>query len=273
MPAGTFKAVTAGFYHTCGLRTDEIIACWGADEFGQPNPPTGTFKSVTASGVHTCGLRTDETVVCWGADELGQTDAPAETFKAVATGVVHSCGLRTDDTIACWGNNRFGQTDAPAGTFEAVAVGGEHSCGLRTDGTVVCWGNNEFGQTDASGETLGPVDEGQGAVTVSKGRLGPTSLSAGEGVPCAPDTPTCRYLNVELSGFAAGTYTVECRHDGWSDFGPSTFWTYSITVGDSGTASSQGPCFINFARLTGNGAHVIVSSPRTGSPIVSSWIK
>ena len=271
-PAGTFKSVTAGFYHSCGLRTDDTVACWGADEFGHPSAPAGTFKSVTSSGVHTCGLRTDDTVTCWGADALGQTDAPAGTFKAIATRVVHSCGLRTDNTVACWGNNRFGQTDAPAGTFKAVAVGGEHSCGLRTDDTVICWGNNEFGQADSPTEALRPVGEGQGAVTLSRGGLGPTTLSAGEGVPCALDTPTCRYLNVELNGFAAGTYTVECRHDGWSDFGPSTFWTFSITVGDSGTASSQGPCFINLARLTGNGTYVTVSGPGTET-VASNWVK
>ena len=271
-PAGTFKAVTAGFYHSCGLRTDDTIACWGADEFGQPSAPAGTFKAVTASGVHTCGLRTGDTIACWGADEFGQTDAPAGTFKAIATRVVHACGLRTGDTVACWGSNEFGQTDAPAGTFKAIVTGGEHSCGLRTDGTFVCWGNNEFGQTDAPPRTLGPADEGQRAVTVSKGRLGPTSLGAGEGVPCAPNTPTCRYLHVELSDFAPGEYTVKCSHDGWSSFGPSTWWTFSITVGDSGSASSQAPCFINFARLTGNGAYVTVTSPRTET-VASNWIK
>ena len=97
-------------------------------------------------------------------------------------------------------------------------------------------------------------------------------MGVGEGVPCAPDTPTCRYLNVELSGFAAGTYTVDCSHDGWSNFGASTFWTFSITVDDRGSASSQGPCFINFARLTGNGAYVAVSSPGTGT-VFSNWIR
>ena len=28
-PAGSFKAVTAGDIHSCGLRTDATITCWG----------------------------------------------------------------------------------------------------------------------------------------------------------------------------------------------------------------------------------------------------
>ena len=99
-----------------------------------------------------------------------------------------------------------------------------------------------------------------------------TMLGPGEGVPCALDTPTCRYLDIELRGFDAGTYTVSCSHDGWGNFGPSTFWTFTITVGESGSASSSGPCFLNFARLTGSGAYVTVSSPGTGA-VRSNWLK
>ena len=107
---------------------------------------------------------------------------------------------------------------------------------------------------------------------MTKGGPGPTVLGPGQGVPCGADTPTCRYLNVEMSGFAADTYTIECRHDGWGDFGPSTFWTFTITVDATGTATRNGPCFLNFAKLTANGAYVTVS--RTGTTIATSdWLK
>ena len=107
---------------------------------------------------------------------------------------------------------------------------------------------------------------------MAKGGLGPTSVGPGEGVPCAPDTPTCRYLDVELQGFTAGAYTVECRHDGWGDLGPSTFWTFTINVDSSGSATSNGPCFLNFARLTGNGVYVTVGGPGT-ELITSNWLE
>ena len=267
-PGGTFTAVTAGGYHTCGLRTDATITCWGYNHFGQADAPGGTFTAVTAGVYHTCGLRTDATITCWGYNHFGQADAPGGTFSAVTAGGYHTCGLKTDATITCWGNNDEGRADAPDGTFTAVTAGGWHSCGLKTDATITCWGNNGYGQADAPDGTFGPVGGSGPTVTVTKGSPGPTELGPGQGVPCAADTPTCRHINIEMRGFASGTYTVSCSHDGWRDFGPSTFWTFSITVDHSGSASRNGPCFINFAQLTGNGAYVTVS--RTGTETIRS---
>ena len=153
IPTRTFKAVTAGFEHSCALDTDGAITCWGNNWYGQTDAPTGQFKAVTAGGSsttgHTCALDTDGAITCWGDNSGGQTDAPSGQFKAVTAGGVHSCGLRDNGTITCWGNNRDGQTDAPSGQFKAVTAGGVHSCGLRDNGTITCWGNNRDGQTDA----------------------------------------------------------------------------------------------------------------------------
>ncbi len=67
-PAGTFIQVSAGYAHTCGLRTDGTLACWGCNDYGQAAPPAGTFSQVSAGGYHTCGLQTDGTLACWGHD-------------------------------------------------------------------------------------------------------------------------------------------------------------------------------------------------------------
>ena len=271
-PGGTFSAVTAGGGHTCGLKTDATITCWGYNRWGQAVAPGGTFSAVTAGGGHTCGLKTDATITCWGNNDYGKAVAPGETFSAVTAGRVTTCGLKTDATITCWGNNDYGKAVAPGETFSAVSAGEYHTCGLKTDATITCWGYNGFGQAVAPGGTFGPVGGGGATVTVAKGGPGPTVLGPGQGVPCGADTPTCRYLNVEMSGFAADTYTIECRHDGWGDFGPSTFWTFTITVDATGTATRNGPCFLNFAKLTANGAYVTVS--RAGTETArSSWLK
>ena len=270
-PSGTFSAVTAGWFHSCGLKTDATITCWGNNNSGQAEAPSGTFSDVTAGWSHSCGLKTDATITCWGNNGYGQADAPGGTFSAVTAGWFHSCGLKTDATITCWGNNGYGQADAPSGTFSAVTAGWFHSCGLKTDATITCWGKNVLGDA-APGATFGPTGSSGPTVTVAKGGLGPTELDPGQGVPCAPNTPTCRYINIELRGFAAGTYTVSCSHDGWGDSGPSIFWTFSIIVGTNGAASRSGPCFLDFAQLTGNGAYVTVN--RTGTETVrSNWLK
>ena len=54
------------------MRTDATVACWGHNVYGQSNAPAGTFKSVTAGNAHTCGLQSDDTVTCWGDDTYGQ---------------------------------------------------------------------------------------------------------------------------------------------------------------------------------------------------------
>ena len=65
--------VSAGRMHTCGIKTDGTVVCWGAGltdtedpHFGQSNPPAKTFRQVSAGGYHTCGIKTDRTVACWG---------------------------------------------------------------------------------------------------------------------------------------------------------------------------------------------------------------
>ena len=71
---GQYKVVSAGADHSCAVRADDTITCWGADHYGQLDSPGGRFKSVSAGAAHTCGLRTNNTITCWGADHYGQLD-------------------------------------------------------------------------------------------------------------------------------------------------------------------------------------------------------
>ena len=65
-PAGTYKAITAGTDHTCALRLDNTITCWGDNQYGEANAPDGTYKAITAGANHTCALRADDGISCWG---------------------------------------------------------------------------------------------------------------------------------------------------------------------------------------------------------------
>ena len=146
-PDGEFASVSAGRLHTCGLRVDGSVACWGADGEGRATPPDGEFASVSAGGDHTCGVRADGSVACWGDDRYGRTAAPGGEFASVGPGILHTCGVRVDGSVACWGDDRYGRTAAPGGEFALVSAGERHTCGERADGSVACWGNDDYGQS------------------------------------------------------------------------------------------------------------------------------
>merc|ERR1712118_640438 len=83
-PAGVeLKSVSAGWYHTCGIRKDtEEGVCWGINRFKKATPPAGVkLKSVSAGYQHTCGVTTNDEIKCWGEDFPNQCDVPASGVK------------------------------------------------------------------------------------------------------------------------------------------------------------------------------------------------
>ncbi len=152
--------------HTCGIKSDDTVTCWGDDVYHQATPPANTtFSSITAGEYHTCGIKTDGTAACWGDNRKEQARPPANTtFTSIAAGDVHTCGIKTDGTAACWGDNGQGQAVPPANTtFTSIIAGRLHTCGIKTDGTAACWGFNNYGQatppTDATFTSITAGDD------------------------------------------------------------------------------------------------------------------
>lgn len=59
--------------------------------------------SATASGAaHSCGIRSDFTLTCWGDNQMGQTVVPLSTlgthrYKYVSAGYSHTCAIDCDN--------------------------------------------------------------------------------------------------------------------------------------------------------------------------------
>ena len=183
---GSWKQVATANVHSCGIKSDNTLQCWGTNNAGRtglntaagstlvPTPVSGggTWKQVAAGGSHTCGIKSDDTLHCWGLNSAGQlgdnsttqrlvptaVDGGA-TWKQVAAGGSHTCGIKSDDTLHCWGVNSNGQLGDNSttqrlvptavdggGTWKQVAAGGSYTCGIKSDDTLHCWGYNVNGQ-------------------------------------------------------------------------------------------------------------------------------
>ena len=72
--SGVGFTVSGGGGHYCALHgTNGSILCWGENEQGQASPPrTGRYTAIVSGETHSCALRTDGAVVCWGSIVVGR---------------------------------------------------------------------------------------------------------------------------------------------------------------------------------------------------------
>ncbi len=153
--AGGFLQLSSGHEHTCAVRVDGTVACWGNDRLGLLGVPANLGPATQVSGGwdHTCALLSDGGVTCWGYNGNGQATVPATLRRAVNVdaGGGHSCALQDDGIAVCWGGySHSGEGVVPPtlGMVEQVSAGWHHTCVLKLDGTVSCWGVNSDGQVN-----------------------------------------------------------------------------------------------------------------------------
>lgn len=137
---GPFSSVSAG-WDVCAVNATRDVVCWNSDE-PRPRRIVGPFVAVDVGSAHTCALRADQNIACWGENVKGE--APARVsgpFTSVAAGDQATCAIRVDQDLACWGASD--PPARVRGPFASVSVGGS-TCALRTDGRMTCWGDPEI---------------------------------------------------------------------------------------------------------------------------------
>jgi hypothetical protein len=190
IPAAGYVQVATGVTHTCGLKSDGTVACWGTDSHGQTVVPAGLedVTQVTAGAFHTCALRSNGTVACWGNSPLSFLPIPGDLSDAtqVDAGGNSTCAVRNGGTVVCWGSTERGKTDVPAdlAAITQVSVGSPYACALRSEGTVRCWGTD-----DTWGVTNPPADLVD-VTQVSAGDLHACALRSDGTVRCWGDNRT-----------------------------------------------------------------------------------
>jgi alpha-tubulin suppressor-like RCC1 family protein len=182
----SFREVSVGDYHTCGVTTGNQAYCWGSNDFGEigdstearrrltPTKVAGArqFKQLDTGARYACAVTTAERAYCWGDGRQGQIGngkaylsfwpravAGGLSFDRVTAGSRHTCGETTSDKAYCWGIGAMGRlgNGGNTGSLSPVAVagglsflqlsaGGDHTCGKSSTGAGYCWGYNFFAQ-------------------------------------------------------------------------------------------------------------------------------
>lgn len=140
------KAVSAGFYHTCVIASDDNAYCWGQNGFGELGNNTTAdslipvavnrtgllnglkIKSITAGYRYTCAIASDNNAYCWGYNASGQLGNNTNTVnpnalpvmvdrngvlsgltvKSISAGYNHVCVVASNNKAYCWGDNSYG---------------------------------------------------------------------------------------------------------------------------------------------------------------------
>ncbi len=168
------------------------------------------FVEVAAGDEHTCALRANGEVWCWGLNGFGQVGdgttatrlSPVKSLvpnaRAVAAGAWHSCATLLDGTVKCWGQNTYGQAgnaDAYGNPLYTCGQTGPNLCpvpGLKNvtglsagsgftcavhDDLASCWGRDDRNQLGGD-----PVVRSPFVVRVGRPTLGAKALSVAAGM-------------------------------------------------------------------------------------------
>jgi alpha-tubulin suppressor-like RCC1 family protein len=219
--------ISAGLYHSLGVRQNGTAWAWGYGTFGQIGSGDTTFRSspvsvvggftdwcqVSAGFYHSLGVRQNGTAWSWGENNFGmlgnnninQQSSPVSVVGGftdwcqVSSGRFHSLGVRTNGSAWAWGAAPSGELGNSSTTFRSspvsvvggftdwcqISAGEYYSLGLRQNGTAWSWGRNDNGRLGAGTTT---------------NRSSPVSVVGGFTDWCQISAGTCHSLGLTTNG-------------------------------------------------------------------------
>jgi alpha-tubulin suppressor-like RCC1 family protein len=255
------------------------------------NLANGTIRSIAAGGEHSVAVLTNEGVATWGDNWYGQLGGGGQfatptlipknyNLIAASAGGRHTLAISSQGLAVAWGNNARGQlgtsnfTDANSSvavstsgalsgkSVTRIAAGGFHSLALCSDGTLAAWGSNQYGQVgnNSSSDRNSPI-----AITTSGTLNGktPVAITAGDqhSLAIAAENVTTLTDDAALVTLTSNTGT-------WIAPFISSHTSYSITVPTTTSSISFTPRTANpSATVRVNGTLVTSGSVSAAIPL------
>jgi alpha-tubulin suppressor-like RCC1 family protein len=245
----TVKHISAGYNHTCAIRSDNTTVCWGNNSMGELG--IGNTNSIGD-----------------GSNEMGSKLVAVNLGTSYATklsgGLEFTCAILATGQVKCWGDNTYGQlgvdgvhgstsgtmgTSLPAIDFgsgrtaKAISTGRQHACAILDNDTVKCWGANTYGQL-GTGDTTSvvyPVIATNPVVDLGTGRTA-KAIAVGSFHTCAIlDNGTLKCWGYNVMG-QLGTDSTNNLGDGAGEMGDALL-PINLGVGRTATgiaASKRG---------------------------------
>ena len=187
--ASYYRPVWSSIGARCGVGSDQMAYCWGANNFGQLG--NGTLSASTVpTAVSTSGALAGKTII---------------SLISVQGDNAH-CAIASDNQAYCWGYNPLGglgngttnNSSVPVAvstsgvlsgkTIKTIAGGGGNvTCAIASDNQAYCWGTGSGGSlgNNSSSDSSVPVAVSTSGVLSGKTL---TNISVGNGHVCALDT-------------------------------------------------------------------------------------
>ncbi|HYV97539.1 MAG TPA: hypothetical protein VE967_08810 [Gemmatimonadaceae bacterium] len=164
-PYPTFREISGGPSHACGVGISRQLFCWGFSPDGRifatpgspfaiaPQATQSSIRTVATGNSFTCVITLGALALCAGTNEVGETGAnppPVNGYAFITAGQRHGCGMSRFDpafpvltrTPQCWGANNNGQLGDGLATFldQAAPVPVAMPVGITFDSTSLVAG-------------------------------------------------------------------------------------------------------------------------------------